>query len=183
MRINGWCTTLGLGLLGATSFVATGCSSTTTTDNNTDDSGVVATDAGDGATTVTDDSSTTVTPDSATEASATVDAGTCSVSTDTSNATCDTCLESMCCAQLEGCFGTDADSATETTCQMLVGCIQDAEAGNDAAAPMTPADAMALCNPDAGSTYTATDVTNATAFLSCLGDGNPSGACATSCTQ
>jgi hypothetical protein len=182
MKIIGWCTTFGLGLLGATSLVSTGCSSTTTTDN-TDDSGVVTPeDAGDGATTVTDDSSTTVTPDGATEAAVTTDGGTCSVSTDTSNPTCDTCLEAMCCTQLEGCFGSDPD-ATATSCEMLVGCIQDAEAGNDASAPMTPADALALCNPDSGSSYTATDVTNATAFLSCLGDGNPSGACATSCAQ
>jgi hypothetical protein len=181
MKIIGWCTTLGLGWLGATSFLATGCSSTTTTDN-TDDSGVAATDASDAATTTDDGSTTTTTPDGATEAAVTVDGGTCSVSTDTSNATCDTCLESMCCAQLEGCFGSDPDAAA-TSCQMLVGCIQDAEAGNDASAPMTPADALALCNPDAGSSYTATDVTNATAFLSCLGDGNPSGACATSCAQ
>jgi hypothetical protein len=181
MKIIGWCTTLGLGLVGVTSFVATGCTSTTTVTG--DDGGVVTPDdAGDAAITVTDDGATTVTPDGATEASVTVDAGTCSVSTDTSNATCDTCLESMCCAQLEGCFGSDPDAAA-TSCEMLVGCIQDAEAGNDASAAMTPADALALCNPDAGSSYTATDVTNATAFLSCLGDGNASGACATSCAQ
>ena len=180
MKIIGWCTTFGLGLVGVTSLVTAACTSTTTV--NGDDGGTATVDdAGDGATTVTDDSSTT-TPDGATEASVTADAGTCSVSTDTSNATCDTCLESMCCAQLEGCFGTDPDAA-ESNCQMLVGCIQDAEAGNDAAAAMTPADALALCNPDSGSSYTATDVTNATAFLGCLGDGNPSGACATSCAQ
>jgi hypothetical protein len=74
----------------------------------------------------------------------------------------------MCCSQLETCFGTDADAATDTPCTMLFKCVQDLEAGGDAAAGMSMSDAFDSCK----GSYSATDQTNAKAILSCLGDGD-----------
>jgi hypothetical protein len=176
MRIIGWCTTFGFGLVCISSVIATGCSSSSTTDTGTgEDSGTTPPDedAGDSATAA---ETSTPTPDGGTD-----EAGTCGVAPSTGTAACDTCLETSCCSALETCFGTS--TTTTTACQMLVQCVQDAETGNDAAAPMTMAEAMDLCTPDSGSTYSSTDITNAAAFFSCLGDGNSSGACASSCAQ
>ena len=172
MRIIGWCTTLGLGLVGVFAIGATGC--TATVNGGTDGGTVFPDDAEADADAAAPLDSGTPPPDSG-------DAGGCGVAPDTSNPTCDTCLETMCCTQLETCFGTNPSAST--MCEALVSCVQDAEAGNDAAAPMTMSNAFDLCAPDGGTTYTATDLASAAAFLSCLGDGNASGACASSCPQ
>jgi hypothetical protein len=173
MRIIGLYAALGLGVLGVSAIAATGCSSTTTVDNG--DDGGVTTEPDAETDAATPDDTGTATPDTGTMP----DAAACGVATDTMNPTCDTCLESQCCSSLEGCYGTDPDAA-ETSCQMLVSCIQDYETATDGGAF---ADALDTCAPDSGTTYSATDVANATALLGCLGDGNPSGACAASCAQ
>jgi|CZKU01.1.fsa_nt_gi hypothetical protein len=172
MKFMGLCATVGLGLVGVSAIATTGCTSTTTV-NNGDGGALFPDDAGDAAV-----DTGTAAPDTGLEDGATG----CGVAPMTSNATCDVCLETMCCTALETCFGTSG--SVTTMCENLVSCVQDAEAGNDAAAGMTMSDAFDLCAPDGGGNgYTTADVAAATAFLSCLGDGNPSGACATACPQ
>ena len=147
-----------------------GCSSTST--STVDDGGpATPADAGDAAAT---------TPGT--------DGGSCAVNPHSGADTCDTCLATMCCSELVTCYGTDPN--TTTACQMLLDCIQSAEAGDPDAgiAGLSMADAIATCaGPDGGAAdggiaYSASDVAAAQAMLECLGDGNTSAnRCGSSC--
>jgi hypothetical protein len=172
MKIIGWCTTFGLGLVGVTSFVATGCTSTTTV-NGGDDGGVVtADDAGDGAT-ITNDGAT-VTPDTGTgDDAGDGAAATCGAALDTGSADCDTCVATSCCTALTTCVTPDdagVDDAGSSACEQLLGCINDynttTDAGTDAGA------GESACDPS----YTADEQTSAEAVFTCIRTS-----CATQC--
>jgi hypothetical protein len=165
---------LALGIAGV-SFSFVGVQACTVTNSPLiTDGGVFDFDSGEDSATNADSSTT---PDSGTTAD--TGSGGCGVSPQTGSATCDTCLETACCTQLETCFGTQAD--VTPSCEMLVSCVQDIESTNGG----NLADALDTCAPaDAGSTYSATDITNAKAMLACLGDGDAgSNVCGTACTH
>jgi len=171
MTIQAYLSTVGAAAL---SLVAiSGCTVNSTTNNNATD-GAADMDSSTGA---VDDTGTTDTGtalvDSGTvpPAEAGPDAASCSVAASTTSPTCDTCVESMCCAQLEACFGTGASAAP---CVALTSCMQDCEAGNADAglAPQSQSDCLTnVCAADGGG-YSATDQANSIALLACLGDGD-----------
>ena len=131
MRTFAW--SVGLGLLGATIAVASGCTVTV----NNDDAGFPDFDtgafpepeastpgpeAGTGVETGTPDSGTTTTPDG------TVEAG-CGTEVMTgASAACDTCLNTSCCTQLDTCATPDAmgvDDAGASACLQYAQCVLD----------------------------------------------------------
>jgi hypothetical protein len=176
MHITKWFTTLGV--VGATCIGMAACTTTTTDEPNTGDDGSTQPQNNDSGST----SDTGTSPETGTSSPDSGEAGSCGVAPSTGTQACDECLETMCCSQLETCFGTAPDAST--TCEMLVGCVQSLEAGDadSGIAAMSMADALESCAPDGGTNYSATDVTSALGVLGCLGDGaGGTGACATAC--
>ena len=105
------------------------------------------------------------------------DGGSCAVTAETGNATCDQCVDSMCCTALVVC-GIPDDAGTNdagtSACGQLLGCTLDCVAGTLDAGQVAEAlsDCQALCNP----TYTMSEQANASALLQCL-----TGSCAAQC--
>ncbi len=186
MKLRSYYATLGLVAVSVVAVAGCTVNSTSTgaddaAADNTDTSTGTPEDSGttDTGTTTPEDAGTTTVTD-ASDASA----ATCSVTPATGTAACDTCLEGMCCPQLEACYGTDSGAGS---CVALLSCLQDCEAGNPDAgvAADTLSDCLSnVCAADGGTTYTAADQTNAIALLACLGDGDAgANLCGSSCGQ
>jgi hypothetical protein len=173
MAIKVWYAALGIVGIGGL-VAAAGCSSsstpTTTTpppenEASTPDSSTES-DTGTAAETSTAD--TSVEETSTTESGAT-DAATCSVALDTGSTDCDTCAATSCCSALMACDTADdagLDEAGFSRCEGLLTCLNDVNNSDSGE------DAGSTCDPS----YTATEVTNATAVFTCLHTS-----CATQC--
>jgi hypothetical protein len=91
--------------------------------------------------------------------------GLCSVGADTGNPTCDTCVESNCCNYLTACDTPDDAGVTngDTACERVLGCLTSCISGNAS----VPADTLANCEDTCGVDYTAAELTNAAAIVTC----------------
>jgi hypothetical protein len=130
-------------------------------------------DGGNDAGAVGSDSGGNIVPDStsdtADQTDGGADAGTCGITADTGNSTCDQCVDSMCCDSLVACGTADdagADDAGASACEQLLQCTLACLTGNpDAGVPAgTLTDCQALCSPS----YSTAEQQNANALLQCL---------------
>jgi hypothetical protein len=97
-----------------------------------------------------------------------VEGGVCAIGADTGSASCDQCLDSLCCTALVACGTLDAAGANDagaSACEQLLQCILDCVAGNPDAGVSAGSQSSceAICNPS----YTPSEQQSASALLQC----------------